>query len=317
MTIVPCTRPWSRWNAADAPAGSPPHGHAGVSRCPVPCATSPTVPPGTTSPSVACSHAVHVRGDGSVWSANGTSAPSPTPRGTCALDDLRARVETLGALPGGSRVTWEPGGQLELSSPPAAGVAGGHRPAWPPTCRVVDGGPARRRHRAGRRCGVDPLRPPAPPAAGSPLRRHGGLLRRRRARGAGDDDPHRVGAGQPGPRRRRGRAVDRRWRLAHVLGPTLVAAFANSPLARRPADRLVLDPPGRPGRHRPHPHRARRRAGAGRGGLGRLRPRRPGHAHPRDGERFVAHARPAHLRRLAGRRPRAGLARPSTTSTTT
>lgn len=36
---------------------------------------------------------------------------------------IRALVDALPALPGGSRVTLEPGGQVELSGPPAAGVA--------------------------------------------------------------------------------------------------------------------------------------------------------------------------------------------------
>src|SRR3954452_3871528 len=36
---------------------------------------------------------------------------------------IRAVVDSLGALPGGSRVTVEPGGQVELSGPPLPGVA--------------------------------------------------------------------------------------------------------------------------------------------------------------------------------------------------
>lgn len=36
---------------------------------------------------------------------------------------VRAAVDAVGALPGGSRLTVEPGGQLELSGPPAPGVA--------------------------------------------------------------------------------------------------------------------------------------------------------------------------------------------------
>ncbi|MGH8991072.1 MAG: ergothioneine biosynthesis glutamate--cysteine ligase EgtA, partial [Acidimicrobiia bacterium] len=36
---------------------------------------------------------------------------------------LTAGVESAGDLPGGSRVTFEPGGQLELSGPPRSGPA--------------------------------------------------------------------------------------------------------------------------------------------------------------------------------------------------
>src|SRR3954449_777957 len=36
---------------------------------------------------------------------------------------IRAVLDGLGPLPGGSRVTLEPGGQVELSGPPLAGVA--------------------------------------------------------------------------------------------------------------------------------------------------------------------------------------------------
>ena len=38
------------------------------------------------------------------------------------LDFVEHLVAGVGPLPGGSRVTFEPGGQLELSSPPAHGV---------------------------------------------------------------------------------------------------------------------------------------------------------------------------------------------------
>jgi glutamate--cysteine ligase len=39
-------------------------------------------------------------------------------------DRVRAVVGSVGPLPGGSRVTVEPGGQVELSGPPAQGVEG-------------------------------------------------------------------------------------------------------------------------------------------------------------------------------------------------
>jgi glutamate--cysteine ligase len=45
------------------------------------------------------------------------------PRRSPAWSTITAAVDSLGPLPAGSRVTLEPGGQVELSSPPATGVA--------------------------------------------------------------------------------------------------------------------------------------------------------------------------------------------------
>ena len=53
------------------------------------------------------------------WLVHDLAAPQqPVP-----FDTLLAAVEAAGALPGGSRVTFEPGGQLELSGPPGSGAA--------------------------------------------------------------------------------------------------------------------------------------------------------------------------------------------------
>ena len=220
-------------------------------------------------------------------------------------------------LPGGSRVTYEPGGQLELSSPPAAGVAGGHRPRWPPTAAAVtaalesDGIELLA-------SGVDPLRPPV-----------------RQLRAPRYDAMEAFFDGD-GPE---GRVMMTRTASVQVnLDLGLDDAERRAPLAPRPparahpgrrlrqlavrlgpADRLVLDPAGQLVRHGPEPHRLRP-TGPGPGAaawvdyaLGR-----PRHVRPRDGERYRPPAgRPLSFAGWLAGGPRAGLARPSTTSTTT
>ena len=96
---------------------------------------------------------------------------------------LEAAYAALRTLPLRSALTVEPGGQLELSSPPAASLM---------ECIDV------RRRRPGRRTrrscarhglglaglGHDPWHPPAPAPARAPLRRHGGRTSTARARPA-------------------------------------------------------------------------------------------------------------------------------------
>src|SRR5690606_41146111 len=48
------------------------------------------------------------------------------PHRTVPLELLRALVDQAGPPPAGSAVTYEPGGQLELSSPPLPGPAAAH-----------------------------------------------------------------------------------------------------------------------------------------------------------------------------------------------
>ena len=154
---------------------------------------------------------------------------------TAAVDQHRvaaalARLDTPGALPGRGALTTEPGGQVELSSAPAAGLG---------QCVAVTGRDlsALRQaiHQAGfclNGQGLDPFRPP--------LR----VLHQPRY-AAMEEFFDRAGpwgrlmmcstasvqicldAGDEGP----GWAGFRwRWHLLHALGPVLVAAFANSPL---------------------------------------------------------------------------------------
>ena len=146
-------------------------------------------------------------------------------------------------LPAGSRLTFEPGGQLELSSPPGATVATACAPvsadlaalgeAFSPLgVRLVQ-------------CGLSPdPRPPrridvpryrAMEAYFDPSwRREGRLMMRGSA-------SVQVNVGFGGPTRSR-----RRWRAANALGPVLAAAFSCSDGAgwhnRRLANWLRLDP---------------------------------------------------------------------------
>ncbi len=149
------------------------------------------------------------------------------------LARLRALVEAAGPLPAGSRVTYEPGGQLELSSLPQPGVAAAHAALAQDVAHVA----AHLTHEGlvlhGR--GTDP-RPPL-------LQADSGRYRCMRAY-----------FGEAGLAMMCGTAslqvcldigadekdAARRWRLAHALGPILVAAFANSPGVRGRSTRQLI-----------------------------------------------------------------------------
>jgi glutamate--cysteine ligase len=152
------------------------------------------------------------------------------PRHHVPLDLLRSLADQAGPLPNGSAVTYEPGGQLELSSPPFPGPAAAHaalaadlahlRPFLESAGLRLDG------H------GLDPVRPgvrqltdPRYTAMERFFDRGGGAGGRTMMRSTASlqvclD----IGAD----------AADaaRRWRRAHRLGPVLTAAFANSPRHR-------------------------------------------------------------------------------------
>lgn len=141
---------------------------------------------------------------------------------------VEALAERLaGAMPGGSAVTFEPGGQVELSSPPGAGLAACLAAATADLARLTES--------------LQDLGLTLVPSAIDPYRSPRRQLRTERyeameryfdARGtlgrimmcctaavqvnldAGADTAD----------------VVRRWRLLHEIGPALVAAFANSPV---------------------------------------------------------------------------------------
>lgn len=142
---------------------------------------------------------------------------------------VREVVQAAGAPPGGSNVTYEPGGQLELSSAPAPGLAPLHAALARDIGHVRGALAGEGLDLAG--LGVDPVRAPVFQAEHPRYRcmrdyfTAGGFTDAGLAMmcstasvqvclDIGADDADTV----------------RRWRLAHALGPVLVAAFANSPL---------------------------------------------------------------------------------------
>jgi ergothioneine biosynthesis glutamate--cysteine ligase EgtA len=175
------------------------------------------------------------------------------------LDAALRPVEVPGALPRGSRLTREPGGQVELSSPPAPTLA------ECVTAMAADLAVLRRAaDQAGLvlvGSGLDPYREP-PRVLDHPRYRAmerffdregpwGRTMMRRTASLQINLDSGEDSDGVSGYRNR--------WALAHRIGPVLVAAFANSPLrdgrptgwvSTRQANWALMDP-GRT-RHPPH-----------------------------------------------------------------
>ncbi|MBP0448062.1 ergothioneine biosynthesis glutamate--cysteine ligase EgtA [Kitasatospora sp. RG8] len=147
-----------------------------------------------------------------------------------ALDALPLGGPDGTSLPSGARLTLEPGGQVELSSPPADSLT---------TC--VDD---TRRDLAALRAafaaqglrltgtGTDPLARPREMVLDHPrylamerFFNSAGPWGRIMMTGTASVQVCLDAGATDGPH-----ALDRRWRLAHRLGPVLVAAFANSPL---------------------------------------------------------------------------------------
>lgn len=145
------------------------------------------------------------------------------------LERVRAAAEAGGPLPGRSVITYEPGGQLELSSRVCDGLADLHEALSQDLASVRARLAADGLDLVGR--GVDPLRRPRLQAAhpryrcmydyfaGGGYREAGAAMMCSTASVQVCLD---IGA-DPAD-------ALRRWRLAHALGPVLVAAFANSPL---------------------------------------------------------------------------------------
>ena len=140
--------------------------------------------------------------------------------------ELTAATDTIVPLPCGSRLTFEPGGQVELSSPPRQGIAAAHAAV------AQDGDVLRDALEAG---GIGVL-----PFGIDPLRHRQRLVRgvRYDAMEGYFDAQGRAGrmmmcdtasvqvnvdVGGNGSARSR-------WALAHAIGPMLAAAFANSPI---------------------------------------------------------------------------------------
>ncbi|WOX20708.1 ergothioneine biosynthesis glutamate--cysteine ligase EgtA [Streptomyces solicathayae] len=154
-------------------------------------------------------------------------APVPAPRLAAALQSVRDR-------PLVSALTIEPGGQLELSSPPAASLMecldllaadlAVVRDTLRPLGLDLDG------------YGVDPwharreriLREPRYDAMEASLARNGPDGRAMMCDSASIQVCLDAGLEEPGPL-----GYHRRWQLTHLLGAVLVAAFANSPVYGR------------------------------------------------------------------------------------
>ena len=152
------------------------------------------------------------------------------PRLPLTPDRFSAAYAALRALPLRSALTVEPGGQLELSSPPAASLMECIsavsadltmvRTALVPFDLALTG------------CGTDPWRPPTRllhqpryDALETYLDRAGPAGRSMMCSSASVQVCLDAGHEEPGPL-----GYGRRWQLAHLLGPVLVAAFANSPM---------------------------------------------------------------------------------------
>ncbi|MFF8771154.1 ergothioneine biosynthesis glutamate--cysteine ligase EgtA [Kitasatospora sp. NPDC015120] len=156
--------------------------------------------------------------------------PVPPERLNAALDALPLGGPDGTSLPSGSRLTLEPGGQVELSSPPADSLTacvadtrrdlGALRAAFAAQGLRLTG------------TGTDPLARPRTMVLDHPrylaMERHfdaAGPWGRIMMTGTASLQVCLDAGAEDGPH-----ALERRWLLAHRLGPVLVAAFANSPL---------------------------------------------------------------------------------------
>lgn len=143
-------------------------------------------------------------------------------------DQLTEVIAALPALPGGSRVTVEPGGAVELSGPPMRG------PLPAITAMTADRAVLRAEFaRAGLGLvllGADPLRPPKRVNPGARYRAMEKFFTASRTGAAGAAMMTSTASVQvnldAGPRA----GWADRVRLAHALGPTMIAIAANSPL---------------------------------------------------------------------------------------
>jgi ergothioneine biosynthesis glutamate--cysteine ligase EgtA len=141
---------------------------------------------------------------------------------------IRAVLDALGPLPGGSRVTLEPGGQVELSGPPLAGVAAAVAALRADRAVLAD---ALARDGLGLALlGTDPLRPPTrvhPGARYAAMEEHFTAAGCREAGLAMMTSTAslqvNLDAGPP-------EGWSSRVGLAHQLGPVLIAVSACSPL---------------------------------------------------------------------------------------
>jgi glutamate--cysteine ligase len=142
------------------------------------------------------------------------------PAAPVPFDSLQEAVDGAGPLPAGSAVTWEPGGQLELSTPPAADVGG--------ACASLAADMAAVRPLAQdagvdlAAIGIDPRRPPQR-VVDTP--RYEAMETFFAADG---DEGRRMMCSTAALQVNVG--ASHRWEVAHAVGPALAAAFSNSPV---------------------------------------------------------------------------------------
>lgn len=147
-----------------------------------------------------------------------------------ALESLPLGGPDGTSLPSGSRLTLEPGGQVELSSPPATGLLACVDDTRRDLTALRAAFAARGLRLTG--TGTDPLARPRRMVLDHPrylaMERFfdsAGPWGRIMMTGTASVQVCLDAGEADGPQ-----ALARRWRLAHLLGPVLVAAFANSPL---------------------------------------------------------------------------------------
>ena len=152
------------------------------------------------------------------------TCPLDDPAGPVRFDQVRSAV--AGPLPKGGRVTFEPGGQVELSSLPYPGIAAAHA--------AVAADLAALRGRLGAAgielvgLGLDPFRPCRRLVGGPRYDAmeayfdSGGSAGRRMMCGTASLQLNLDMTGEGTP--------EARWALAHAIGPMLAAACANSPI---------------------------------------------------------------------------------------
>lgn len=156
--------------------------------------------------------------------------PVPPERLHTALDALPLGGPDGTSLPSGARLTLEPGGQVELSSPPADSLTGCVADTRRDLAALRSAFAAQGLRLTG--TGTDPLARPRRMVLDHPryhaMEHHfdsAGPWGRIMMTGTASLQVCLDAGSESGPQ-----ALERRWRLAHRLGPVLVAAFANSPL---------------------------------------------------------------------------------------
>jgi glutamate--cysteine ligase len=152
-------------------------------------------------------------------------------RHVLGFDEVEAALDDRPPLRSGSALTFEPGGQVELSSPPCQDATEACQTLADDTAMVRA---ALADHDIGLvGVGLDPLRPPHRVVDGARYRAMERYFEEAgNGGGAGVTMMCSTAAVQVNLDTGATADIGRRWRLAHSLGPVLAASFANSPLAR-------------------------------------------------------------------------------------